>query len=253
MTVLNPRLAAVALWVPPASRVADVGTDHGYLPISLMETGRASQVIACDISEGPLDNARRNLETAGVAGVELRLGDGLGPVSQDEADCVCIAGMGGDLMVRIIEGAPWLRNADKLLLLQPMSAAEELRAYLYTAGYVIERERAVPDHGRLYVILAVRFRGEARVLAAETEGLELPLRVGAPAFIGRLAEGADEGMDEGADENALRYIDGQTRRLEKWAADIEPVERKAAEYRRLLEILPDLQAARAAAFKKGED
>lgn len=235
MAQLNPRLAAVAGWVPPGSRVADVGTDHGYLPLYLMETGRAAAVIACDIGEGPLDNARRNIEAAGVSGIQLRLGDGLEPVGPDEADCVTIAGMGGDLMARIIEEAPWLREPSKCLLLQPMSAAEELRAYLYTAGFVIERERAVPDHGRLYVVMAVRFRGGPVPLPEDWAGLSLPLRVGAEAFIGGL-KGAD-------DPNALSYIDKQARRLEKWAADIEGIPRKADEYRRLRQIIPALRDA----------
>lgn len=237
MIQLHPRLAAVAAWVPPASRVADVGTDHGYLPIALMESGRAAAVIACDIGEGPLENARANMETAGVSGIRLRLGDGLGPVSSEEADCVTIAGMGGDLMARIIDAAPWLRQPGKTLILQPMSAAEELRAYLYTAGFGIKRERAVPDHGRLYVVLDVRYTGAPAVLSRRWEGLTLPMRVGAPAFAGAL-------MDSGADGYAFAYIDKQIARLEKWAAGIANVPRKAEERRRLLEILDDLRRLR---------
>ncbi|MCI8360540.1 MAG: SAM-dependent methyltransferase [Clostridiales bacterium] len=235
MQKLNPRLAAVAGWVPPGSRVADVGTDHGYLPLWLIQTGRAAGVIACDISRGPLDNARRNLEAAGLAGVQLRLGDGLDPVEPEEADCITIAGMGGDLTARIVEKALWLREPSRLLLLQPMSAAEELRAYLYTAGFVIERERAVPDHGRLYVVMAVRFKGSPPPLPQDTDGLSLPLRVGAPAFLGKLD--GQEGPD------ARLYIEKLVRRLEKWAADIRHIPRKQAEYRRLRQIIPGLRAA----------
>lgn len=235
MMQLNPRLAAVAEWVPPGSRVADVGTDHGYLPLHLVQTGRAAAVIACDISEGPLDNARRNLEAAGASSVQLRLGDGLGPVAPDEADCITIAGMGGDLMVRIIEKASWLRDPVRLLVLQPMSASEELRAYLYTAGYVIERERAVPDHGRLYVVMAARFRGAPAPQPEAPDGLSLPLRVGPQAFIGRLGHETDP--------SGLAYIEKQIRRLEKWAGDIADIPRKRAEYNRLRQIIPGLRAA----------
>ncbi len=234
MVQLNPRLAAVARWVPLASRVADVGTDHGYLPIALLESGRARSVIACDISRGPLENARRNIEAAGVCGVQLRLGDGLSPVRPDEVDCVTVAGMGGDLMARILDGAAWLRNPDKRLILQPMSAAEELRAYLYTAGYGIQRERAVPDHGRLYVVMEACFGGDR--WAAPNLPLSLPLRVGGRAFVG--------GLPQNADGYALAYIDRQLDRLEKWAAAIQTVERKQAEYHRLVEILEEIRALR---------
>lgn len=231
---LPPRLAAVAEWTPPACRLADVGADHGYLSIALVQSGRCRSVIACDVAAGPLDNARRNIEAAGVRGIRLRLGDGLSAVAPGEVDCVAIAGMGGDLMARIIRDAGWLRSPDKRLVLQPMSAAEELRAYLYTAGFAIPRERAVLDRGRLYTVMEARFTG--RQICGTDSSLTLPLQVGGPAFIG--------GLSRRGDALALRYIDRQLSRLERWAAAIAGVPRKADEYHRLLEIIEEIRSVR---------
>ena len=126
---LQPRLRAIADLVPAGSRLADIGTDHGYIPIDLLLDGRISAAIATDIGALPLDHARRTARCCGLTeGIDFRLGDGLAPLAPGEADVIVIAGMGGDSVAAILSAAPWAREGP-LLLLQPMSKAEVLRAF----------------------------------------------------------------------------------------------------------------------------
>ena len=154
---LGPRLRAIAALVPPdCACLADIGTDHGYIPVSLLLEGKIRQAIAADIGALPLDHARRTAEQYGVtSGLDFRLGDGLSVLSPGEADAVVIAGMGGDAITEILTAAPWSR-VGPLLLLQPMSKAEVLRAWLPLNGYEVLAEKLVQDKGVLYPILSVR-------------------------------------------------------------------------------------------------
>ena len=153
---LQPRLRAIADLVPAGSRLADIGTDHGYIPVALLLAGRITRAIATDIGAPPLDHARRTAGRYGLtAGIDFRLGDGLGPLSPGEADVIVVAGMGGDSIADILTAAPWAREGP-LLLLQPMSKAEVLRSFLPEHGYRVEAERLTADKGKLYPILTVR-------------------------------------------------------------------------------------------------
>ena len=149
--MLQPRLAAIAALVPSGARLADVGTDHGYLPVALLQERRLTAAVATDIASGPLDHARRTAETFGVD-LDCRLCDGLDAVISDETDIVVIAGMGGETIAHILGSAPWTREGT-LLLLQPMSRVEVLRPWLVDHGYEIRGERLVEDKGILYPIL----------------------------------------------------------------------------------------------------
>ena len=167
---LQPRLRAIADVVPPGSRLADIGTDHGYIPIDLLLDGRITAAIATDIGELPLDHARRTAKRCGLAeGIDFRLGDGLGPLAPGEADVIVIAGMGGDSIADILAASPWAREGP-LLLLQPMSKAEVLRAFLPENGYRVEAERLAADKGKLYPILTVQGGAMAPAAAAEAWG-----------------------------------------------------------------------------------
>ena len=158
---LSERLQRVADFVRGGSRVADIGTDHAFLPIYLTQTGLARHVIACDINEGPLESARSNIALADLAGrIELRLCDGLAAVSPDEVDDIVIAGMGGELIAKIIGDAPWVFDPAKRLVLQPMSSAEDLRRYLCAHGFAVRRENAVEDADKLYAVLCCEYTGE---------------------------------------------------------------------------------------------
>lgn len=150
---LTPRLRQLADWVPPGARIADVGTDHAYLPVWLRLHGRVVSAIACDLREGPLARARETGRTWGVDGVDYRLGNGLTVVSPEEADTVVIAGMGGENIAAILARAPWVAGGKHTLLLQPQSRAETLRAFLAENGCVIRREALVEDRGVLYPVM----------------------------------------------------------------------------------------------------
>ncbi len=152
---LGPRLRAIADLVPPDCRcLADIGTDHGYVPAALLLAGRVGRAVAADVGALPLDHARRTAARCGVEDrMDLRLGDGLSVLSPGEADVIVIAGMGGDTIAGILAAAPWSRDGP-LLLLQPMSRAYELRRWLPERGYAVRAETLVQDKGVLYPILS---------------------------------------------------------------------------------------------------
>ena len=152
---LDGRLAAVAALVPRGARAADVGTDHAYLAIALLNEQDVETVIATDKNEGPCAAARRTISASGFTNrVQVRLGDGLAPLSPGEVDTVCIAGMGGGLIASILaEGAAVLAEASRLVL-QPMNDAAALRQWLYDNGWHIVEESLATADGRLYEIIA---------------------------------------------------------------------------------------------------
>ena len=152
---LGPRLRAIADLVPPDCRcLADIGTDHGYVPAALLLAGRVGRAVAADVGALPLDHARRTAARCGVEDrMDLRLGDGLSVLSPGEADVIVIVGMGGDTIAGILAAAPWSRDGP-LLLLQPMSRAHELRRWLPERGYEVRAETLVQDKGVLYPILS---------------------------------------------------------------------------------------------------
>lgn len=152
---LTPRLQKLADWVEPGAKVADIGTDHGYLPVWLLTTGRIASAIGSDLRAGPLENARKTAVRYAVSEkISLRLGNGLNGILPSEADTLVIAGMGGENIAAILSEAPWARQCT--LLLQPMSRAEVLREFLENHGYAIAREALVEDRGTLYPVMLVR-------------------------------------------------------------------------------------------------
>lgn len=157
----HARLTAAATLVRDGVVVVDVGTDHAYLPLLLVQQGKCPRAIGCDLRPGPLENARRHVEQAGLTDViDLRLCDGLSAVSPEEVDDVCLCGLGGEVIAAVLAAAPWTKDPEKRLILQPMSAEDDLRRFLAQEGYAVEREVLVRDAGRLYLLLAARFTGE---------------------------------------------------------------------------------------------
>ena len=153
---LTPRLQAIAEQVPQGAHFADVGTDHGYLPVWLLCSGRIDRAIAADLREGPLDRARETAQRYGVAEkISFRLCNGLSAIRPEEADTIAIAGMGGETIISILEAAPWTKE-ETLLLLQPMTGCAELRLWLQEHGYQITRENIASEGKRLYSILSVK-------------------------------------------------------------------------------------------------
>ena len=163
MPVLSERLRLIASMVPQGKSVCDVGTDHGYLPAALCLSGKYKSVAATDIREKPLENARKNLEKLGVKNVKLILCDGLQGVSEDEAETVIIAGMGGDVISGIIDRCPFKERS--VFILQPMTAAPVLREYLAKNGFYAEKEIAVTENRKTYSVMLYRFDGKKRTLS----------------------------------------------------------------------------------------
>lgn len=166
---ISKRLLCCASMVQPGSRVADIGTDHGYLGIYLLQSGAARHVIACDLRKDPLENARRNAKLFGVDGeMELRLSDGLEKILPDEVDTVVMAGMGGDLIQKILSQCPWRKREGLQFILQPQSAGNVLRRWLCEDGFEIQREEPVQDGHFLYTVMELR-QGEPSPLTPGTE------------------------------------------------------------------------------------
>ncbi len=152
---LQPRLALLASLVPRGAALADVGTDHGYIPVYLRQKGSVGRAIASDIGRGPLEHARRTAEEYEAGGIDFRLCAGLDAIAPDECDTVIIAGMGGETIMGILAAAPWTCDGTHTLLLQPQTKIEELRRWLCENGYAITCERLVRDKGKLYVVMIV--------------------------------------------------------------------------------------------------
>lgn len=155
---LSQRLEAVASYVPRGSRVADVGTDHGYVPIWLVEQGIAKSAIAMDVRKGPLTRAKEHIAQHGLEDqIETRLGDGLCELRAGEADTVVIAGMGGELMLRILRDGSHVWDSVSRFILSPQSELEVFRRGLEAMGFAIEAETMLREEGKYYtVIVAVR-------------------------------------------------------------------------------------------------
>lgn len=160
---LNERLLTAVQFVREGSRLADIGTDHGYLPIFLILEGRIAFAIAADINRGPLDKADENIHKYALDGkIKTVLCDGLRSIDKDEVDDVAIFGMGGELIVKILDEAPWLKDAAKRLILQPMTHPEKLRKYLADNGYRIIGEAISFDRGKIYQTICAEYDGIIR-------------------------------------------------------------------------------------------
>jgi len=156
---ISKRLLCCAAEVPRGARVADVGCDHGYLGIYLLQSGRASFVHASDLREMPIQKAMQNALRYGVADqMRFSRADGLAAMEAGDVDTVVCAGMGGDLIAQILNAAPWVKEGCTLIL-QPQSSGNDLRRWLGEHGYSILKERLVRDGGFLYAVMTVRFGG----------------------------------------------------------------------------------------------
>ena len=152
--VLSKRLQCIADYIRPDERIVDVGTDHAYIPIWLLQKDPGAAAIATDIRSGPLSRAKADAERFGVADrLTLLLCDGLALCAPDSVDTVILAGMGGETMISILEAAPW--TLKKRLILQPQTKQAELRQWLAQRGYCIEDASLVHDNGRIYLIWMV--------------------------------------------------------------------------------------------------
>lgn len=162
---IGDRLEAIGKLVPQGCVLADIGTDHAYLPVWLLEQGKIASAIAGDIAEGPCLAAKNTVSMHGMKGkVEVRLGSGLKVLQAGEADCIAIAGMGASTMMEILEADMPLAVEAKRLVLQPMAGAASLRKWLIQNGWHIVAEDLVADGRHLYEIMAVE-RGESEAFS----------------------------------------------------------------------------------------
>lgn len=162
---LDERLSAVLSLGRNGQVAADIGTDHAYIPIELLLTGRCGRAVAADVNEGPLMRARLNAAHYGVSDKMLFcLSDGLRniPLAEEGVGDVYICGMGGELIASILDASDYVKNSAVRLILQPMSCAAELRTYLSEAGFRIVREKFATDGERIYQCLAAEYDGTVR-------------------------------------------------------------------------------------------
>lgn len=154
---LSIRLAAVADLAKDAVYLADIGTDHGYVPIFLALHGQLQHAVAMDINRGPLLRAREHIAQYRLEDkIEVRLSDGARELKQGEADTVVIAGMGGPLTVRILtEGEDQLSSVQTLVL-QPQSEIGKVRRFLHQDGFAIIEEDMVKDEGKYYPMMKAK-------------------------------------------------------------------------------------------------
>lgn len=157
MKALSKRLQVIFNLINDGAKVADIGTDHAYLPIALSLSGKCKSIIAADIKEKPLNKARENIEKIGTLNIETRLSNGLTEINYGEADTIVVAGMGGDVISGIIDGCSWVKNEKITLLLQPMTSAEILREYLLNNAFGIISETAISEQGKVYTVIEARY------------------------------------------------------------------------------------------------
>ena len=158
----------IADMVSDGKGVIDVGTDHGYLPVWLSQRGYSGLLYASDINAAPLEAARKTArEAAQENRIRFLLCDGLEQCPPDQIDTIVIAGMGGDLICRILDCAEWCLDSAYTLLLQPMTKAEVLRYWLVNNGFSLREERLVREGGIIYQIIKAVFSDHMALTDAE--------------------------------------------------------------------------------------
>ena len=191
---LTSRLLAAASLVKGGGILADIGTDHGYLPIHLIQSGKIEKAIAADIGKMPLENARKSVAQYGLADkIELRLSDGLNSFMENEVNEIVFAGMGGTLIAEKLKETPWIKSNKLHFVFQPQSRAEDLREFLYSNGFEIGEEIATHEGDRFYIAFDAFYTGEISSFTV------------ADCFLGKLPKTKD----------AKIYIEKQVNRLQK--------------------------------------
>lgn len=179
------RLGTAILYLRKGKILADIGTDHAYLPIYAVANGISRFAIASDIGKSPAERARLHVASYGLSDkIKVLCTDGLSEIEKYSPDDIAIFGMGGELIARILSNAEWVKNAGIRLILQPMTSADFLRGFLAENGFAVIGETLSEEDGRLYVTIACEFDGVKRQLSPEEallgernieNGLENPL------------------------------------------------------------------------------
>ncbi|MBR3988511.1 MAG: SAM-dependent methyltransferase [Clostridia bacterium] len=192
---LNNRLSLCAEMVRKGAKIADIGTDHAYLPVWLVRAGFASFALACDIKAEPLMQGELTIKKYHAEDlVETRLCDGLNAVNPEEADDIIIAGMGGETIVHILSDANWLKDKSKNLILQPMSKHELVINYLYKNGFELKEHKCTTCDGKIYTAFLASYTGNTKT----------------PDEVFTYT-----GLLKNDDENDLRFLNSTVNHLEK--------------------------------------
>lgn len=161
MLNLSERMLMAARMVRNGKAVADIGTDHAYLPAYLILSDISPKALACDVRKGPLENAKKTVEHYGIEDkITLRLSDGFDEIEPFEADDFIMCGMGGTLMEQLVSRTQWLKNPEKRIIVQPQSHAEDIRRFFVKNGFEILFEDACIDGGKLYCAMAAEYTGK---------------------------------------------------------------------------------------------
>lgn len=221
---MTPRLLAVAELVKNSHSVADIGTDHAYVPVYLILSGKCKKALAMDINNGPLLRAEENIRKFSLESkIATRLSNGLENISDGEIDTVVIAGMGGILINNIIESDKDRLTSVKRFVLQPMTAVEETRKYLSENGFMIEDERLAKEGDKIYTIISA-VPGEMKIEK------EIYLYIG-------------KSLIENKDKFLSELIDGKIYEYEKAVNSIKNTDNEEAKKRSqyFMELLADLK------------
>lgn len=193
---LTNRLLKISSLVSKNKRLADIGTDHGYIPVYLLNEGIIDFAILADVNKGPLENARSEVKRNKLENkVDLRLGSGIEVLKKDEVDEVIIAGMGGILISELLKANKEVAHSVDKLILQPMQAQEELRQYLLNNGYEILDECLEKEDFRLYEIIVTKYTGKNTIVEDD-----IYYEVGK-----KLIENKDELLPEFIDNKIKKY------------------------------------------------
>lgn len=196
---LDNRLKLCSDFVRTGAKLADIGTDHAYLPVWLCRIGRCPSALAADINPEPLKRGEGTIIESGLSDrIETRLSDGLKEIRRDEADDIVIAGMGGELIAKILSECSFATDSSKHFILQPMTRSEVLIAWLCENGFKIIKQDCCAASGRCYTVLLVKYAGE------KNSADELY------CYLGELSPKNNE--------THLRFLEGHLNRLLKQAA-----------------------------------
>ncbi|MBO7273822.1 MAG: SAM-dependent methyltransferase [Clostridia bacterium] len=206
----SARLCSALPYLTQGGAVIDVGTDHAYLPIYLVGQNISSRALACDINRGPIESAQRNIATAGLKDkIDTLCTDGLHGAEHFDADDIMIFGMGGELIIRILSEAPWVKNANIGLVLQPMTRAHLLRRWLLENGFAIVGE-TITHEDRYYQTIAARYCGKSEEYTEEELLLgRLNIQNNAPHLCGFVEH--EIGVWEAIRRGKSRAVDADTR------------------------------------------
>ena len=225
--VLDVRLGAAATFVPRGARLADIGSDHAYLPIALCLEGKIDCALASDINDGPVMAATANINKNGLASkIRAIRADGLDSAREFDPDCITVLGMGGELIVSILDRAEWIKDEKITLILQPMTHPEVLASYLAENGFETVDEIIVQDGGRddrIYRIICARHSG-VRYEISDVEAL-----IGKKNIVRR------DGVTVAYVERLIRVLDARIQGKKSAGQDTASEDKLVLELKKILE------------------